>query len=765
MVKNGMDRVGRFFKGRLLNRGFSVFLAVLVLSLLALAGCGDDETVIVVVETPLSDNKLHVEITAVSLPTDSRKPVVTFHLKDEAGNPLDRDGISTPGAVGTSFVIARIESGDRQYRSYVTRIQISSITGQEGIQAAAESSQGTYDDLGNGIYTYTFNVALPENYSRHVTHTVGIYANRSLQGKTFVANATFDFIPSGGSARTVRDVVRTEACNNCHDPLAIHGGFRREVKLCVLCHTPQTIDPDTGHTVDFKVMIHKIHRGAELPSVQAGTPYQIIGFGQSVHDYSTVEFPQDIRNCTKCHKDGDQSANYQNKPSRAACGSCHDDINFASGSNHGGGIQLDDNNCSACHLPSTGNEFDLSVAGSHTIPLKSAQVPALVFEIVSVASAETGSVTVAPGEPPKVTFNIKTGEGAAVLPSEMRVLRLTLAGPTTDYSIQDYNDDGSKTPPSEDFAQEDPRSAAVGPDVSGSFSYTFAARIPSDGTGTYAVGIEGYRCVTVEGANQRKGGLNCSGTLDANGNGTEDPGEVFNEVRDAGPNVVSYFPVTDSTALPRRRVVDTSTKCGTCHGVFSKDFSIHGGTRNSSEYCALCHNPSHDTLSRQSPEEGVSAVTNSVDFKVMIHKIHTGEGLANPYVLYSFSGQAIDFSEILFPGDTRDCEACHLFGTYVLKSGAGILGPGVLPTTTREFVREGSVKSVTETFETPPVTSVCTACHDDLDLASGLNHLGGPQPDSDCVICHGEGSALGAENESVHLPPLPPNRRMERPQG
>ena len=87
------------------------------------------------------------------------------------------------------------------------------------------------------------------------------------------------------------------ACNQCHDPLSAHGGSRQDVKLCVTCHQPQTVDPDTGNTVDFKVMVHKIHRGASLPSVEAGTPYIIIGNSQSVHDFSDVVFPQDIRNC------------------------------------------------------------------------------------------------------------------------------------------------------------------------------------------------------------------------------------------------------------------------------------------------------------------------------------------------------------------------------------------------------------------------------------------------------------------------------------
>ena len=77
-----------------------------------------------------------------------------------------------------------------------------------------------------------------------------------------------------------RDVIRTATCNKCHDSLAFHGGSRDGMDLCIMCHTPQTIDPDTGNTVDMKVMTHKIHMGSELPSVKAGKPYQIIGNDQ-----------------------------------------------------------------------------------------------------------------------------------------------------------------------------------------------------------------------------------------------------------------------------------------------------------------------------------------------------------------------------------------------------------------------------------------------------------------------------------------------------
>ncbi|HNM25714.1 MAG TPA: hypothetical protein PKL15_09800, partial [Saprospiraceae bacterium] len=65
-------------------------------------------------------------------------------------------------------------------------------------------------------------------------------------------------------------------CDQCHKELRAHGEFRRSVKLCVLCHTSGSEDKNVATaangtpdiTIDFRVMIHKIHNGFNLPSVQ-----------------------------------------------------------------------------------------------------------------------------------------------------------------------------------------------------------------------------------------------------------------------------------------------------------------------------------------------------------------------------------------------------------------------------------------------------------------------------------------------------------------
>ena len=112
--------------------------------------------------------------------------------------------------------------------------------------------------------------------------------SRGTNGK-YVANPLFEFVPVGAQVKVQRSVVETASCNSCHDPLQAHGGTV-EAGTCVLCHTQQLNDPESGESLDFKVFIHKIHRGKLLPSVKGGKPYFIVGDGQSLKSPTTRTF-------------------------------------------------------------------------------------------------------------------------------------------------------------------------------------------------------------------------------------------------------------------------------------------------------------------------------------------------------------------------------------------------------------------------------------------------------------------------------------------
>ncbi|MCX7895607.1 MAG: hypothetical protein N2447_06615, partial [Thermoanaerobaculum sp.] len=266
---------------------------------------------------------LKITINSLTIP-DDRRPLVDISFVDDMDQPLDRAGRVTPGAISISFVLAYYNPAARDYVAYTTRVQTSPITGKSATQAAADSG-GTWEDVGLGRARYKFRTALPANFDRTKTHTLGIYATRNLMsilGKNYYANVLYDFRPDGQAVTAKWEGFNTATCNACHDPLQAHGGSRREVKLCVLCHNAtQAVDPDTGNDSEFREMVHKIHMGRDLPSVRAGKPYKFIGFNQTVFDFSTVAYPQDIRNCTSCHQGTPEAHIWYTRPTREACGS------------------------------------------------------------------------------------------------------------------------------------------------------------------------------------------------------------------------------------------------------------------------------------------------------------------------------------------------------------------------------------------------------------------------------------------------------------
>jgi OmcA/MtrC family decaheme c-type cytochrome len=548
-----------------------------------------------------------------------------------------------------------------------------------------------------GEYLYTFGNKVSSNWDPTATHRVGVYGSRNLTEfdmGTFYDDATFDFVPAGGKPFP-REVVHTDACNSCHDQLSHHGGSRRSVELCIMCHTPQSTDVNSGNTVDFKVMIHKIHDGSSLPSVVGGKPYQM-GNPANPSDWSTVVFPADVRRCETCHdqKSGAAQADaYLKNPNSAACGACHDDVNFLSGVNHAGGPQASDNLCSTCHVPQGELEFDASIKGAHTIPVDSTSRPGIVVDILKVVNGGAG-------QKPTVTFTVHDFSGAGIPMSVMATspnrISLNMAGPTSDYGYTNFGSDVT----THGYVTENPVPAAqCSPD--GTCTYTFTHAVPANATGTYAIGIEARRGLTI-----------LSGTT------------VQQSVNYGAVNMVFYFSVDGTPVQKRRQVVDIS-KCNGCH----VELLHHGNTRNQTEYCVLCHNPSNTDT---------AAPPQAVNFSLMIHKIHYGDNMVQYGQKYVVSGT--DFSKIRFspmdntgtPGDTAKCYMCHVngsesdfpIGLNVVTTPQGYMNP------------------------TPPTTAACTACHLKLsDTAHAATQTVGTNGET-CDVCHGANADFSVD--SVH---------------
>lgn len=619
---------------------------------------------------------LTVEVEDVAINPDLSVDVVVS-FSDEAGMPLDRAGIITPGPISMSFILAWYDGEMRQYTAYTVGDQTSPITGVTETQASSDSG-GTWEDLELGRARYTYGTSLPAGYDLTKTHSVAIYATRDMEefvGKSYYSNPVFDFRPDGADVVEVWDAIDDATCNSCHHDLGIHGGRRKAVKLCVTCHNPQSIDPDTGNTVDMKVMIHKIHFGANLPSVQAGIPYQIIGYRQSVHDYSEVVLPQDVRNCDNCHRpDSPEGDIWMTRPTRASCESCHDDIDWVSGENHVGGPADTDDFCGACHQPEGQMEFDASVKGAHVIPEKSAQLAGLNTEILSVQD-------VFPGGFPTINFRITEDDGTVVDPSTLNRMRFLIGGPTTDY---------------EGYFQEDGLDAEIVGDVA---MKTLTTPIPEDASGTWAFSADVYRWVVIDDGSTE--GL---------------------EVREAAWNPVAYSELSPAKALEERRVVVTDEKCNVCHD----QLAFHGGQRLAVDECLICHNP-NETDHEVRPDEEMPP--ESVHFKWLIHRIHTGHELDNDFTVYGYSSSIHNYNHVGYPGDRRYCEACHESGTYGVP----------LP--------EGTLDTPTERdYYSPmrPAAAGCLACHSSVDAAAHAYTNTAPFGES-CGACHGENRDYSVE--------------------
>jgi OmcA/MtrC family decaheme c-type cytochrome len=625
---------------------------------------------------------LVVKVTSASIGTDGAI-TATVKLTDPKGLPLDREGITSPGAISVSLIAAYIPSGQTQYTAYTTRVQNSPITGASAIQAGTDTG-GTFTKTGEGEYKYTFGTRAPQGFDAGATHTIGVYATRNLtefdMGSNF-ADTTYNFVPNGGKVTVVRDVIRTASCNRCHQDVGFHGGARKSMELCILCHQPQTVDPDTGNTVDMAVFIHKIHDGSGLPSVRAGKKYRIIGFNQTVADYSDVTFPADVRTCDTCHaQTGPNAALQANRmfsPTRAACGSCHDNIDFATGKNHIDLPQISDNLCAGCHIKQGELEFDASILGAHTIPRFSKQLGGVVLSIKGVDNA-------VPGQQATVVFTIRDKKGNFLKPSDLTRLTVYLAGPNADYAFpgvaNGYISETALT--------------AVG-DGNGTYWWTFARPLPATAKGSWTVAIEGRREVTLN-----------AGTP-----------QQLTGVRDTAVNQQMTFTVDGSKPVPRRQVV-SNAKCNVCHNAIA----FHGDNRNTVEQCVICHNPAMTAAG------AAGKPAQSIEFRTFVHKLHRGKELTREYSI----GNA-NFNEIGFPGDLRNCTACHVNGSENAPS------QGVM-----------AVNDPASFLKTvPPTTAACTACHDtkaaSSHAASNTNSNG-----ESCETCHGANGDFSVAKIHAH---------------
>jgi OmcA/MtrC family decaheme c-type cytochrome len=635
---------------------------------------------------------LRLQLGPPSIDPTARKATVRLTLTEAAGSspaPIpNRTGMSI------SFVIAKAEplqsaSGATvagPYRSLISRTALQQNTPaypvldggappRSVIQPAAENSTtGKFVEVGavgSGVWDYTFNYALPADYDVSATYAIAAYATRTVGTVRYVANAERFFVPGNSAAQPApRDIVKTETCNGCHNPLQAHGGSRQDVQLCLTCHTQGAIDPESGNSIDFNVMIHRIHMGKELPSVKGGRPYSIVGNSLSVHDWSHAGFPQPIANCQVCHTATD-SDRWITNGTREACVSCHDNIEQPGA--HPIPVQPTTRCGNAvCHARNP-EAVARDALEAHLLPLNTASAP--IFDIA------LSSVTATADTAPVVRFSAYVGargtgagprDAGAALGSavtniaSLSLLEVFINGPNSGFTLSGNN---LVRIPKDQLVGLTPVAGAPG-------EFTFA--LPKTLRELFALPVAGDDEVDL--AQQ-------SYTLSLRAQFDPTPGVAPDSDRvDMQRNPSLAFSPIGSAG--RRAAIVSTENCNKCHG----ELTAHGGANlaKNVEQCAMCHTGALDTRVRQAAN-GVAGPTTSLRFATLIHRLHGGAIASAPYRVFGFAAAApypvLDFSELGFPGDPKVCTTCHLPGTYFLP-----LPEGDPPTRTVSLAADGGLR-------------------------------------------------------------------------
>src|SRR3990172_6943971 len=300
----------------------TVFLIIAALSAMGLiAGCGSgtegggDDTAGTAAAIP-ADGNIQASIIGVTI---ASPPVVTFTLRDQNGAALEPNAFVAAGGT-LSFTMGQLDPATGHYQNYIKAVS----AGQPGFDTG-----GAFSTVGEGVYTYSFatdikNPALTLGglvFDSTRTHTVAAQISRtitSVSGAPRIfkqaANPYLNFRPDGGAVAVTREVVAVSNCNDCHGTLGSHGGGRREIALCILCHYPGVTDPGTGDSIAFRYMVHKIHMGATLPSnwtsvggnfTVGGTSFKTVSYPALSGDSRITRTPVE---CVKCHRAGRDSS-------------------------------------------------------------------------------------------------------------------------------------------------------------------------------------------------------------------------------------------------------------------------------------------------------------------------------------------------------------------------------------------------------------------------------------------------------------------------
>jgi len=401
-----------------------------------------------------------------------------------------------------------------------------------------------------------------------------------MSGKSYMAHIVPGFSPLGNWAL---DDGAVAGCKSCHN--------------------------NDGYSENPIVRkVHGVHRGEHLMAPGVAHPDYGMPKDDTLKEFTNVGFPSmpDMeKDCTKCHQDDA----WKSKPSRLACGGCHDNVfwdtgtlspprefgkpstgactadaqcfgfgTFATCNLSTGTCQrkthpklTDDKACSGCHTADDTSDF--AIPKKHDVFVRTKIRGLKITDATITGGTGTGGVFKV-GDVPTIKFKLADKAGTAVIDLKTNgALSGTaiLSGPTEDpqrvIASQTMKTVGTLTYDS----------------TTGFYTYVYASGIPAvslsplntltpghtNPNGTYSVWMYVNETVCADGIAPTGTPVACKAGV-ASG-------------RDAANALLSFKFGADTPIRPRQ--VITSAACNSCH----VDLQLHGGSRHGGENCFVCH--------------------------------------------------------------------------------------------------------------------------------------------------------------------------------
>jgi OmcA/MtrC family decaheme c-type cytochrome len=680
------------------------------------------------------------------------------------------------------------------------------------LTAAGLTGQLSFNPDGYFSYTFKTNITDPMKTNNVVfepglTHRIAIQLSyKNAAGETVLVNPYFDFTVVNGKSVAVTDLAKTRkmtdvaSCNGCHEKLALHGGGRVDTQYCVMCHNPGTVDPESGNNLNLSTMVHKIHSGKSLKQKldlnKGGEDYTIWGYNNTKADYAEVGFPQDLRNCTKCHTAANpktpQGDNWKTKPSKEACLTCHAnnagsdwDTSHKVFANDLVGAAaaakaLPNAQCANCHVgPLSSERVHWNQNEENSVKYK------MNIDSVTYAPAAAGVTTSKGFVTVKYFLSDPTNGNAAYNLTEGCASPTSCANTTKFgnliFRLAYQNMVGRSTAVTEFSAYNNGGNAATASAYKGtndgSNHYTVDIPVPLDTPTAVAAGTA--RVVSIGQIKELKQKVRTA----------VDPRPVDDSVTPIPlVNVVvqnTFKELALTGTLNPRRTIVSNEKCNVCHGSLGTTSgsntlaeAFHGGARNTVEACVVCHDANRASTGNMMTN-GIN-LYESYQFKRMIHGIHGNSKRVNPFthgnkVVGAFNKDGTSVlaggaplattgvenyaAEVSWPGVGINCNACHVNNSY--KQDSGPLGTVVMKPTTSAA---GVTPVVLETDPSKwlvisPKAASCTACHDSSKAMGHVTSFGGSSFGDKtqaqiaglretCDDCHASGGFKGVD--TVH---------------